>query len=86
MLQKDETEAEVFDYVKRFYNPKRRHSTIVYLSPMEFERKARLTHVRVNETGRSPVDRNAKTIKAKKLLKRGSILVLANLSNHECVS
>jgi hypothetical protein len=29
----------VFDYIERFYNPKRRHSTIGYLSPMEFERQ-----------------------------------------------
>ena len=28
--------------VKRFYNPKRRHSTIGYVSPMEFERQAGL--------------------------------------------
>ena len=34
--------ADVFDYIERFYNPKRRHSTIGYLSPMEFERKAGL--------------------------------------------
>jgi|ERR1043166_1083678 hypothetical protein len=27
-------------YIERFYNSKRRHSTIGYLSPMEFERKA----------------------------------------------
>jgi putative transposase len=27
---------------ERFYNPKRRHSTIGYLSPMEFERQAGL--------------------------------------------
>jgi len=26
-------------YIERFYNSKRRHSTIGYLSPMEFERK-----------------------------------------------
>ncbi|MFK0685922.1 IS3 family transposase, partial [Ochrobactrum sp. BD67] len=25
------------DYIERFYNPKRRHSTLGYLSPMEFE-------------------------------------------------
>ena len=29
----------MFDYIERFYNPKRRHSTIGYLSPMEFERQ-----------------------------------------------
>ena len=34
--------ADVFDYIERFYNPKRRHSTIGYLSPMEFETKAGL--------------------------------------------
>jgi hypothetical protein len=28
------------DYIERFYNAKRRHSTIGYLSPMEFEQKA----------------------------------------------
>ena len=27
----------MFDYIERFYNPKRRHSTIGYMSPMEFE-------------------------------------------------
>jgi putative transposase len=35
-------EADVFDYIERFYNPKRRHSTIGHLSPMEFESHAGL--------------------------------------------
>jgi putative transposase len=39
---RDEAKADVFDYIERFYNPKRRHSTIGYLSPMEFEMQARL--------------------------------------------
>ena len=30
--------ADVSDYTERFYNPKRRHSTIGYLSPIEFEK------------------------------------------------
>ena len=34
---RDEAKADVFDYVERFYNVKRRHSTIEYISPMEFE-------------------------------------------------
>jgi putative transposase len=33
----DEAKADVFDYIERFYNPRRRHSTIGYLSPVEFE-------------------------------------------------
>jgi len=28
--------------IERFYNPRRRHSTIGYISPMEFEAKVRL--------------------------------------------
>ena len=41
-LKRDEAKADVFDYIERFYNPKRRHSTIGYLSPMEFERQTGL--------------------------------------------
>ncbi|GGJ35559.1 hypothetical protein GCM10011320_49140 [Neoroseomonas lacus] len=37
---RDQARADVFDYIERFYNPGRRHSTIGYLSPMEFERLA----------------------------------------------
>lgn len=32
--------AEVFDYIERFHNPTRRHSTLGYLSPMDFKRQA----------------------------------------------
>ena len=39
---RDQARADVFDYIERFYNPKRRHSTIGYLSPMQFEQRARL--------------------------------------------
>jgi putative transposase len=34
---RDELRADVFDYIERFYNPKRRHSTIGYISPVQFE-------------------------------------------------
>ena len=37
-----EAKADVFDYIERFYNPTRRHSTLGYLSPMEFEMQAGL--------------------------------------------
>lgn len=36
-ITRDEARADVFDYIERFYNPKRRHSTLGYLSPAEFE-------------------------------------------------
>ncbi len=39
---RDDAKADVFDYIERFYNPKRRHSTLGYLSPMEFENKVGL--------------------------------------------
>jgi putative transposase len=39
---RDEARADVFDYIERFYNPRRRHSTLGYLSPMEFEQQAML--------------------------------------------
>jgi putative transposase len=39
---RDEAKADVFDYIERFYNPKRRHSMLGYLSPMEFEMNAQL--------------------------------------------
>ena len=37
---RDQARADVFDYVEGFYNPTRRHSTLGYLSPMDFERRA----------------------------------------------
>jgi putative transposase len=39
---RDQAKADVFDYIECFYNAKRRHSTIGYLSPMEFENRMKL--------------------------------------------
>jgi putative transposase len=39
---RDAARADVLDYIERFYNTVRRHSTIGYLSPVEFERKVGL--------------------------------------------
>jgi len=36
---RDEARADVLDDIERFYNTTRRHSTIGYLSPVEFERR-----------------------------------------------
>jgi putative transposase len=35
---RDEARADVFDYVERFYNPRRRHSTLGQVSPDQFEK------------------------------------------------
>ena len=39
---RDQARADVFDYIERFYNAVRRHSTLGYISPIEFEMKAGL--------------------------------------------
>ncbi len=50
---RDEARADVFDYIERFYNPRRRHSKLGYLSPMEFEARATLAYLTVHQTGSS---------------------------------
>lgn len=37
---RQEAKADLFDYVERFYNPRRRHSTLGYLSPADYENAA----------------------------------------------
>jgi putative transposase len=39
---RDDARADVFDYIECFYNPRRRHSTLGYLSPVELEEQAML--------------------------------------------
>jgi len=34
---RDEMRADVLDYIERFYNPRRRHSTLGQINPIEFE-------------------------------------------------
>jgi len=38
-----DAKARLFDYIEAFYNQQRRHSTLGYVSPGEFERAARMT-------------------------------------------
>jgi len=35
-----EARIEVFDFIEGFYNPRRRHSALGYLSPIDYERRA----------------------------------------------
>jgi len=37
---RNDARADVFDYIERFYNTTRRHSTIGYVSPVDFEKQA----------------------------------------------
>jgi putative transposase len=34
---RDEARSDIFDYIERFYNPQRRHSTLDYVSPVTYE-------------------------------------------------
>lgn len=34
---REQARADVFDYIECFYNPRRRHSTLGYVSPVQFE-------------------------------------------------
>ena len=36
---RDEAKADLFQYIESFYNPRRRHSTLGGLSPVEFEKQ-----------------------------------------------
>ena len=35
---REQARADVFDYIERFHNPRRRHSTLGYVSPIQFEK------------------------------------------------
>ena len=37
-----EAKADVFDYIERFYNPRRQRFTLGYISPMQFEQQSQL--------------------------------------------
>lgn len=50
---REQARADVFDYIGRFHNPTRRHSTLGYVCPIQLE-KAQNIQVGVHETGGSP--------------------------------
>lgn len=36
---RDQTKAGLFDYIEQFHNPRRRHSTLDYMSPVAYEKQ-----------------------------------------------
>ncbi|KSL67959.2 hypothetical protein APA58_20135 [Pseudomonas aeruginosa] len=36
---REEARSDIFDYIEMFYNPKRRHSSAMQLSPVEYEKR-----------------------------------------------
>jgi putative transposase len=44
---RDQARIHVFDFIEGFYNPRRRHSALGYLSPERFEEKH--THIESEE-------------------------------------
>lgn len=36
---REQARTKIFDYLETWYNPRRRHSSIDYLSPMEYQRR-----------------------------------------------
>ena len=41
---RQEARSAIFQYIETFYNPVRRHSTLGYLSPVEYERRGAAVH------------------------------------------
>ena len=44
---REEAKTKIFEYIELFYNRQRRHSTLGYLSPAEFERRNELTKYKI---------------------------------------
>ena len=53
-LTRDEAKADVFDYIERFYNRKRRHGYLGNISPAVFEERYQNQFQTVHQTGAKP--------------------------------
>jgi hypothetical protein len=59
-LNRDHAQALLFDYIETFYNPKRLHSSLGYLSPLEFEKQFFTEKLAVTPLVTSSVDQGSK--------------------------
>jgi putative transposase len=51
---KTEARLALFTYIEGWYNPRRRHSALGYLSPMDLSASTRVRHLRAANTGCQP--------------------------------
>lgn len=51
---RDRAKADVFDDIERFHDPTRGHSTLKYLTSMDFERRAQSAEPHVHQDGGRP--------------------------------
>ena len=59
-LNRDHAQALLFDYIETFYNSKRLHSSLGYLSPLEFEKQFFTAKLAVTPLVTSSVDQESK--------------------------
>lgn len=59
-LNRDHAQALLFDYIETFYNPKRMHSSLGYLSPVEFEKQFFNEKLAVTPLVKKSVDQGSK--------------------------
>lgn len=57
--ERRELTGEVFDYIETFYNARRRHSTLGYLSPADFETSTRRQDGPEDAASRLPIQRRS---------------------------
>jgi putative transposase len=51
---RDQARLELFDFVEGFYNPRRRHSALGYLSPAEYE-QTQINSIKINNDDRTAI-------------------------------
>jgi putative transposase len=51
---RDRARLEVFDFIEGFYNPRRRHSALGYLSPAEYE-QTQMNLIKINNNDRTAI-------------------------------